>query len=164
MNQSYVTIYVNKTITLVNERFNPYVQNVTADMIDAMSILENGDIASSTGVLKDTTHNEVMAVRRGEAYYDEEGNIVYGDPNEETDEPTIPDEGDPTDPENGDEPGSESNPDTGSETGEVDTGAQGEGDNEESGDNGENPSDEPVEGEEPSIPDEPGEPDGGDVQ
>lgn len=85
--QSYVTIYVNKTLQLVNQYFNPYVQDVTADMIDAMSILENGDIASSTGVLKDTTHNEVMAVRRGEAYYDEEGNIVYIE-----DEPTIPGE------------------------------------------------------------------------
>ncbi len=96
--QSYVTIYPNKVVSLVNERFNPYQQKVTTDMLDAMSILENGDIASSTGALKDTKHNEWMAVRRGEAYYDEEGNIVYGDPNGEMPgEPGLPGEGgDPT--------------------------------------------------------------------
>lgn len=78
--QSYVTIYPNQVVKLVNESFNPYVQNVTTGMLDAMSILKNGDIASSTGVLKDTKHNEVMAVMRGEAYYDVNGNIVYGRP------------------------------------------------------------------------------------
>lgn len=49
-------------------------------MLDAMSILSNGDIASSTGSVRDTQHNAVMAVRRGEAYYDDNGNIVYGKP------------------------------------------------------------------------------------
>lgn len=165
--QSYVTIYVNKTIQLVNERFNPYVQDVTADMIDAMSILENGDIASSTGVLKDTTHNEVMAVRRGEAYYDEEGNIVYGDPNE-GDEPTIPGEEDPTDPENGEsgETDPEIGPNTGDETeeGTVDTGAETGEEGNGVGDDEDASSDEPVEGDEPSLPDEPAEPDDGDAQ
>ena len=76
--QSYVTIYPKQVVELVNERFNPYEQKVTTGMLDAMSILENGDIASSTGTLKDTQHNAVMAVRRGEAYYDDNGNIVYG--------------------------------------------------------------------------------------
>ena len=78
--QSYVTIYPNQVVTLVNERFNPYLQNVTASMLDAMSILSNGDIASSTGSVRDSQHNAVMAVRRGEAYYDESGNLVYGTP------------------------------------------------------------------------------------
>lgn len=88
-NQSYVTVYAKKTVTLVNERFNPYVQNVTTGMLDIMSILDNGDIASSTGAVKDTKHNEVMAVRRGEAYYDANGALVYGSPNEsETDAPS----------------------------------------------------------------------------
>ena len=79
-NQSYVTIYPSQVVELVNERFNPYEQKVTTSMLDAMSILSNGDIASSTGNLRDTQHNAVMAVQRGEAYYDESGNIVYGKP------------------------------------------------------------------------------------
>lgn len=78
--QSYVTIYPKKVVELVNERFNPYEQKVNTSMLDAMSILSNGDIASSTGVLKDQTHNGWMAVRRGEAYYDDGGKIVYGKP------------------------------------------------------------------------------------
>jgi len=78
--QSYVTIYPNETVKLVNAYFNPYVQNVTTGMMDIMSIKENGDIASSTGNLKDTKHNAIMAVRRGEAYYDDDGNIIYGEP------------------------------------------------------------------------------------
>ena len=78
--QSYVTIYPNEVVKLVNESFNPYEQKVTTGMLDAMSILKNGDIASSTGSLKDTRHNGIMAVRRGEAYYDDDGSIVYGQP------------------------------------------------------------------------------------
>ena len=78
--QSYVTIYPNQVVKLVNEKFNPYEQNVNTSMLDAMSILKNGDIASSTGNLKDTRHNAIMAVQRGEAYYDDDGNLVYGKP------------------------------------------------------------------------------------
>jgi len=78
--QAYVTVYANQTVELVNERFNPYQKKVTTGNLDIMSILPNGDIASSTGNLKDTEHNAWMAVRRGEAYYDEDGKIVYGTP------------------------------------------------------------------------------------
>ena len=78
--QSYVTIYPKQVVELVNEKFNPYEQKVTTSMLDAMSILKNGDIASSTGNLKDTRHNAIMAVRRGEAYYDDDGKLVYGQP------------------------------------------------------------------------------------
>lgn len=78
--QSYVTIYPKQVVELVNESFNPYEQKVTTSMLDAMSILKNGDIASSTGNLKDSRHNAIMAVRRGEAYYDDDGSIVYGQP------------------------------------------------------------------------------------
>lgn len=78
--QSYVTIYPNQVVSLVNESFNPYEQKVTTAMLDAMSIQKNGDIASSTGNLRDTQHNAVMAVRRGEAYYDDDGKLVYGQP------------------------------------------------------------------------------------
>lgn len=78
--QSYVTIYPRQVVELVNERFNPYEQKVTTSMLDAMSILSNGDIASSTGSLRDSQHNAIMAVQRGEAYYDDDGNLVYGTP------------------------------------------------------------------------------------
>lgn len=78
--QSYVTIYPKQVVDLVNEKFNPYEQRVTTSMLDAMSIQKNGDIASSTGSLRDTRHNAIMAVRRGEAYYDDAGNLVYGKP------------------------------------------------------------------------------------
>ena len=64
-NQSYVTIYPKQVVELVNERFNPYEQNVTTSMLDAMSILSNGNIASSTGSLRDTAHNAAMAEMRG---------------------------------------------------------------------------------------------------
>ena len=77
--QSYVTIYPNQVVSLVNERFNPYEQKVNTGMLDVMSILSNGDIASSVG-LKDTKHNAIMAVQRGEAYYDADGKIIYGTP------------------------------------------------------------------------------------
>ena len=78
--QSYVTIYPRQVVELVNESFNPYEQKVTTSMLDAMSILKNGDIASSTGNLRDTRHNAIMAVQRGEAYYDSDGKVVYGTP------------------------------------------------------------------------------------
>ncbi len=125
-NQSYVTIYPNQVVKLVNESFNPYKQNVTTAMLDAMSILKNGDIASSTGVLKDTQHNEIMAVMRGEAYYDEEGKLVYGSKDDSDgegegngDEPTIPDDGE------GGETGNVNDPD--GEGGETDPDGDGSG-------------------------------------
>ncbi len=62
--QSYVTIYPKEVVKLVNERFNPYEQKVTTSMLDAMSILSNGTIASSTGSLRDTTHNSVVSGQR----------------------------------------------------------------------------------------------------
>ena len=173
-NQSYVTVYMNQTIKLVNESFNPYEQNVTSGMLDIMSILENGDIASSTGNLKDTKHNEVMAVRRGEAYYDEEGNLVYGDPNAENPEnpedPTLPDEGEPLDPNGGGETGGDpsvpgegggnSGQPAGGEDPNVPTGGDNSGTTTDSG-SGETGSDEPTLPEEPTPPEEPTAPNSG---
>ena len=92
-NQSYVTIYPRQVVDLVNEKFNPYEQKVSTSMLDAMSILKNGDIASSTGSLRDTRHNAIMAVRRGEAYYDEDGKIVYGKKPAEPEGPKQDEEG-----------------------------------------------------------------------
>ena len=92
-NQSYVTINPKEVVELVNEHFNPYEQRVTTSMLDAMSIRSNGDIASSTGSLRDTTHNAIMAVRRGEAYYDDNGKIVYGKKPTEPEGPKQDEEG-----------------------------------------------------------------------
>ena len=116
-NQSYVTIYPKQVVELVNERFNPYEQRVTTSMLDAMSILSNGNIASSTGSLRDTTHNAVVSEMRGGggkkddtappktegpkqdedgSYYvtDEDGKKVYtdkdGKPLDEANEPVLP--------------------------------------------------------------------------
>lgn len=174
-NQSYVTVYANQTIKLVNEQFNPYKQNVTIDMMDIMSILENGDIASSTGTVKDTKHNEVMAVRREEAYYDEEGNLVYVDPDgETTDDPNLSGEDGVSEP-NGEEAGSSSegesaNAGDGGNTSQQPSGNEGSttapsdsGGTTESagGENGENTSGTSNEtgADEPSLPDEPTLPD-----
>ena len=185
--QSYVVIYPNQVVKLVNESFNPYKQDVTTAMLDAMSILENGDIASSTGVLKDTKHNEVMAVRRGEAYYDEEGNLVYNseDGEGEGDEPSIPDDGEngetgETGGETGDDPngdgnGSDETGDTNGNDGEDTTGGDdertdngsdttGEGEDSTGGETGDSPDDGAGEdggesGDEPVIDDEPTIPD-----
>ncbi|MBR3705177.1 MAG: hypothetical protein IKM11_06805, partial [Oscillospiraceae bacterium] len=167
--QSYVTIYPNQVVKLVNECFNPYKQDITTAMLDAMSILENGDIASSTGVLKDTKHNEFMAVLRGEAYYDEDGNFVYII-DEDVEEPTIPGDGEVG--ETGENPNGEIDPEdegaignedntgdedtTDSETGEHTDENTGDG----SGDTDGGSEDEPVY-DEPTIPDEPTEPDDG---
>ena len=86
-------------------------------MLDAMSILSNGNIASSTGSLRDTTHNAVVSEMRGGggkkddtappktegpkqdedgSYYvtDEDGKKVYtdkdGKPLDEANEPVLP--------------------------------------------------------------------------
>ena len=177
--QSYVTIYPNQVVKLVNESFNPYVQNITTAMLDAMSILENGDIASSTGALKDTKHNEFMAVLRGEAYYDEDGKLVYYTTEDEGegDEPVLPGGDD----ENGNEgdlggsTGDERDENTGDTTGDepdTETGdTTGENTNENTDDNGGDvggetggdaeSGDEPVD-DEPTIPDEPTDPENGD--
>ena len=61
-----------------------------APVLDAQAFLDEGldevllDLhtlgVASTGSLRDTQHNAIMAVRRGEAYYDGDGNLVYGQP------------------------------------------------------------------------------------
>ena len=161
--QSYVVIYPGKVVELVNEHFNPYVQDITTEMLDAMKILENGDIASSTGVLKDTKHNEVMAVRRGEAYYDANGKLVYystEDDNKSTDDDPVTSGDDQTGGDDNTATGGEDNTSTGGDNGtsgkdtqnNADTGSEGD-DSGESEDNGEG--DEPVVPDEPVISDEP---------
>ena len=96
--QSYVVIYPKQVVELVNERFNPYEQRVTTGMLDAMSILKNGDIASSTGSL------------------DEEGTIIFTDEDGNPLDPVLPSPdgmGDPVDLSGAPSDGTPSTPGTG---------------------------------------------------
>ena len=52
--QSYVTPYGDEILEMVNEYFNPYLEDRTASMQDIMSINKDGTLSSSTGVVKDT--------------------------------------------------------------------------------------------------------------
>ena len=180
-NQSYVTIYPKQVVELVNERFNPYEQKVTTSMLDAMSILSNGNIASSTGSLRDSTHNAVMAEMRGggsgkkddakpadtvEPKRDEDGNYyvtgedgkkVYtdkdGKPLDQSSEPELPGTG--IDPSDGSQQGSQGSQGSSTPsdpgTSEPSLPAEGDGQTAEPGTSTEDP--------EPELPSE-----GGDAQ
>lgn len=52
--QSYVTLYPQQMIKLVNQDFNPYLSNVTMANLDIMSINSDGSISSSTGYVADS--------------------------------------------------------------------------------------------------------------
>ena len=52
--QSYVTLYADQIIRLVNESFNPYLSRVTMANLDIMSINSDGSISSSTGYVADS--------------------------------------------------------------------------------------------------------------
>ncbi len=52
--QSYVTLYPQQVIKLVNESFNPYLANVSMANLDIMSINADGSISSSTGYVADS--------------------------------------------------------------------------------------------------------------
>lgn len=51
--QSYVIPFADEIVDLVNEYFNPYVQKVTTDMMDIMSINADGSLSASGGKLAD---------------------------------------------------------------------------------------------------------------
>ncbi len=51
--QSYVTLYAQEVISLVNESFNPYLANVSMANLDIMSINADGSVRSSTGYVAD---------------------------------------------------------------------------------------------------------------
>ncbi len=52
--QSYVTLYPQQVIRLVNESFNPYLAQVSMANLDIMSILPDGSVISSTGYVADS--------------------------------------------------------------------------------------------------------------
>ncbi len=53
--QSYVTLYPQQVVRLVNESFNPYLAQVSTANMDIMSILADGSVISSTGYVADST-------------------------------------------------------------------------------------------------------------
>lgn len=53
-NQSYVLPQAEKLLALVNERFNPYAEDIKMESLDIMSVDSEGRLSSSTGVVRDT--------------------------------------------------------------------------------------------------------------
>ena len=52
--QSYVTLYPQQVVRLVNESFNPYLTQVSLVNLDVMSINADGSVSSTTGYVADS--------------------------------------------------------------------------------------------------------------
>lgn len=55
--QSYVVPNTSELVDLVNDCFNPYLEDLSSKELDIMYVNSDGTIGSSTGVLEDRTHN-----------------------------------------------------------------------------------------------------------
>ena len=55
--QSYVVPNTDELVDLVNQCFNPYVDDLDSNELDIMYVNSDGTIGSSTGTLEDTRHN-----------------------------------------------------------------------------------------------------------
>lgn len=53
-NQSYVLPYGNELLEIVNESFNPYLEDRTLSQLDIMSVNSDGSLSSTTGKVEDT--------------------------------------------------------------------------------------------------------------
>lgn len=82
--QSYVTVYPNQLVTLVNESFNPYIAPVTTSMMDIMYINADKSISSSTGILRDSKANDWLLASEEE---EEDGETTGEGTGEETEVP-----------------------------------------------------------------------------
>lgn len=131
--QSYVYFYPNELVELINTYMNPYESKISTSDLDLMRINSDGTISSSTGVVADSQANPAwlayQAVKNGEAYYDENGNLVYGQPGDDEDESGETGAGTGTGGETGTgtEPGGETGTGTGAGTepgGETGTGTE----------------------------------------
>jgi len=93
--QSYVTLYPNQLLTLINDSLNPYNTRISLGDLDLMSVNSDGTISSSTGTLADGIHNKVVLslepVEAGLAYFDSNWDLVYY--NEEDDPNNNPEDG-----------------------------------------------------------------------
>ena len=113
--QAYVTFDPSALVDMVNTYLNPYEENISVSDLDLMRINSDGTISSSTGVVADTIHNQLISdVNSGLAYFQTNGGlkrVVYY----ETEDPENPDG--TVDPENPDgtvdpsDPGEVTDPD-----------------------------------------------------
>lgn len=55
---SYVAPEVDTLVTLVNESFNPFVDDLNKNELDIMYVNKDGTLASTTGVLEDKNYNK----------------------------------------------------------------------------------------------------------
>ncbi len=126
--QSYVTLYPNQLLTLINDNLNPYNRRISLGDLDLMSINADGTISSSTGALADVYHNKVVLnlepVKAGLAHFDENWDLVYENPEDDPNNQVLDENGNPIeggepvdgeDPNEGDEPGGDQ-PSTGGTT------------------------------------------------
>ena len=65
--QSYVVPNTNDLVDLVNEYFNPYLEDLSSRELDIMYVNADGTIGSSTGRLEDTTHNAKWLARQSQS-------------------------------------------------------------------------------------------------
>ncbi len=82
--QSYVTLYGREMVKLVNERFNPYLAQVSLANMDIMGINPDGSVYSSTGSVADS-RAALPIVRRSEEI---EGKSEETEETPEEEEPT----------------------------------------------------------------------------
>ena len=126
--QSYVTLYPNQLLTLINDNLNPYNRRISLGDLDLMSINADGTISSSTGALADVYHNKVVLnlepVKAGLAHFDKNWDLVYETPEDDPNNQILDENGNPIeggepidgeDPSGGDEPGGDQ-PSTGGTT------------------------------------------------
>ena len=84
---SYVTLYPQQVVKLVNESFNPYLTNVTAANLDIMSINADGSISSSTGYVADSRAAAPPVMPETSAPEDTEAQTGDGTAPEDTETP-----------------------------------------------------------------------------
>ena len=126
--QSYVTLYPNQLLTLINDNLNPYNRRISLGDLDLMSINADGTISSSTGALADVYHNKVVLnlepVKAGLAHFDKNWDLVFENPEDDPNNQILDENGNPIeggepidgeDPSGGDEPGGDQ-PSTGGTT------------------------------------------------
>ena len=65
--QSYVVPDTDELVDLVNEYFNPYLEDLSSRELDIMYVNSDGTIGSSTGRLEDTTHNAKWLARQSQS-------------------------------------------------------------------------------------------------
>lgn len=60
--QSYVAVDVDNLLTLVNESYNPYLEDITADDLDVIMVDSNGKLTATSGYVEDTQANSAVPV------------------------------------------------------------------------------------------------------